>query len=70
MREEQFSKGRQTQEQNKASSLKQNNSNMIPEFCFLVSQIVRVDRDQGWQTCATVVIVDINNQQYHFYFAV
>lgn len=33
----------------------------------------RADRDQGWQTCdiyATVVMVDINNQQYYFYFSV
>lgn len=37
MRGEQFSKSRQTQEQNEESGLKQNNSNMIPKFCFLVS---------------------------------
>lgn len=50
---------KQTQEKNEESSLKENHSNMIPKFCFLVSQKVRIDRDQKWQTYDTCAI---NNQ--------
>lgn len=44
------------------SSLKENNSNMIPKFCFLVSQKATIDRDQKWQTHDTCAI---NNQCCH-----